>query len=158
MDGEALLIQPTPSFAGGVRRHLIAAALLGWWTALLAIADKLHMLEGEGVEAQFRGCSTTGWCCFYLDGSEKLRRIRPDGIAYASENSPRSVAVRDRLNALLSSMIHQHKRIVLRDLRDAGDRMYSATVIVNEADVAQDEVLRSLQSKPRHKGPQKQMT
>ena len=46
--------------------------------------------------------------------------------------------MRDRLNALLASMVHQHKRIVLHDLREVGDGMVAATVTVNEADLASD--------------------
>jgi hypothetical protein len=112
-------------------------------SAVLTAAESSRLFDG--VEAQFRGCSTAGWCRFSLAESGHLYRVRPDGIAHAPDNAVASVAIRDRLNALLSSMIHQHKRIVLRDLREAGDGIYAATVIVNEADVAQDEVLRSLQ-------------
>lgn len=100
----------------------------------------------DGLEAQFFGCDAAGWCRFTLGGSVNLYRVRPDGVPHAPDDYAMSVLVRDRLNALLSSMIHQHKRIELRDLRDVGDGMYSARVIMNEADVSQDEVLRDLQS------------
>lgn len=128
-------------------RLFIAAAL-----ALCAGLRASAQTSVEGVEAKFRGCDAAGWCRFTVEGSETLDRVRPDGVLYAPENYAISVLVRDRLNALLSSMIHQHKRIVLRGLREAGDGMYSARVIVNEADVTQDEVLRSLQSEPATAG------
>jgi len=56
-----------------------------------------------------------------------------------------SIAVRDRLNALLASMIHQNKRIVLHDLRELDDKTFAATVTVNGADVAADPMLLELQ-------------
>ena len=128
-------------------RLLVGAAL-----ALSAGLTVSAQSDAVGMEAQFRGCDAAGWCLFSLEGSRELYRVRPDGIAQVPRNSARSIAVRDRLNGLLSSMIHQHKRIVLHGLRDAGDGMYTATVIVNEADVAQDEVLRGLEIHTRNRG------
>ena len=58
-----------------------------------------------------------------------------------------SVAVRDRLNALLASMIHQAKRIVLHDLRELDDGTFAATVTVNGANVASDPILVELREK-----------
>ena len=55
-----------------------------------------------------------------------------------------SIAVRDRLNAMLSSFVHQHKRIVLYDLRELGDGTFAATVTVNESELASDPVLQEL--------------
>ena len=55
--------------------------------------------------------------------------------------------MRDRLNALLASMVHQHKRIVLHDLREDGDGMFAATVTVNEADLASDLIVLELERK-----------
>jgi hypothetical protein len=58
-----------------------------------------------------------------------------------------SIAVRDRLNALLASMIHQHKHIVLTDLRGLDDGTFAATVTVNGANVALDPILLELQQR-----------
>ncbi len=58
-----------------------------------------------------------------------------------------SVAVRDRLNALLASMVHQHKRIVLHDLREVEDGAFAATVTVNEVNLASDPILLELLGK-----------
>jgi hypothetical protein len=55
-----------------------------------------------------------------------------------------ALAVRDRLNAVLASMIHQHKRIRLYDMRELDDGTFAATVTVNEADVASDPALVEL--------------
>jgi hypothetical protein len=55
-----------------------------------------------------------------------------------------SVAVRDRLNALLASMIHQSKRIVLDDLRELDDGTFAATVTVNGQALASDPILVEL--------------
>jgi hypothetical protein len=56
-------------------------------------------------------------------------------------------AVRDRLNALLASMIHQHKQILLHDLRELEDGTYAARVTANGADVAADPQLLELRAK-----------
>ena len=58
-----------------------------------------------------------------------------------------SIAVRDRLNALLASMIHQHKRIVLHDLRELDDGTFAATVTVNGVNLASDPILVELNEK-----------
>jgi ABC-type taurine transport system ATPase subunit len=74
-------------------------------------------------------------------------RVRPDGVVRAQDGDAVSVAVRDRLNALLSSMIHQHKKIVLLDLHELSDGTFAATVIVNDANVASDPILLELREK-----------
>jgi len=58
-----------------------------------------------------------------------------------------SIAVRDRLNTLLASMIHQSKRIVLHDLRKLDDGTSTATVTVNGANLASDAILLELRGK-----------
>jgi hypothetical protein len=60
-----------------------------------------------------------------------------------------ATAVRDRMNALLAGMIHQHKRIVLYGLREAGTGAYAARVTVNDADLASDPVLQELREQHR---------
>jgi hypothetical protein len=100
------------------------------------------------VEVQFRGCEAAGWCRFSTSAAEPPFRVQPDGVARAPEGDAVSVAVRDRLNALLASMIHQHKRIVLYDLRELSEGMFAATVIVNDANVAWDPILVELRGKP----------
>lgn len=59
-------------------------------------------------------------------------------------DEPVANALRDRLNAVLASMIHQHKRIVLHDLRELPDGTFEAEVTVNEAPLAQDPLLLDL--------------
>jgi hypothetical protein len=75
--------------------------------------------------------------------------VYPDGVPRTFFDEVAATAVRDRMNALLASMIHQHKRIVLHDLREAGDGAYAARVTVNEADLASDPVLRDLHGQHR---------
>ena len=68
----------------------------------------------------------------------------PDGVPRTFSHEVAATAVRDRMNALLASMIHQHKRIVLHGLREAGAGAYAARVTVNDADLASDPVLLEL--------------
>jgi hypothetical protein len=72
---------------------------------------------------------------------DPMLRVRPDGVVKAAGNDAMASAVRDRLNALLASMIHQHKRIVLHDLRALGDGTYAAAVTVNGMNVDADPIL-----------------
>lgn len=55
-----------------------------------------------------------------------------------------AAAVRDRLNSLMSNMIHQHKRIELQDLRQLDDGAYAATIEVNGMDLSEDPILVDL--------------
>ncbi|HEX7811429.1 MAG TPA: hypothetical protein VF460_05935 [Burkholderiales bacterium] len=105
----------------------------------------------EPVSAQFRGCESAGWCKFRVEPrdalQEPLRRVRPGGIPEMRGDDAISIAVRDRLNVMLSSFVHQHKRIVLHDLRELGDGTFTATVTVNESELESDSVLQELQAK-----------
>ena len=74
--------------------------------------------------------------------------MRPDGVLRMPVNDVVSIAVRNRLNALLANMIHQAKHIVLHDLRELGDRTFAATVTVNDLNVASDPILLNLREKP----------
>ena len=101
-------------------------------------------------DAQFRGCDTVGWCRFWVDSPEpagSLVRVRPVGVVRMSGDDALSVAVRNRLNALLSDMIHQAKHIDLNDLRKLDDGTYSATVTVTGVALASDPVLVELREK-----------
>lgn len=102
-------------------------------------------LASESVEAQFRGCDSGGWCRFKVErslpGDEALIRVRPDGVTGFEGTA--AATKRDRLNALLASMIHQHKQIRLESLRTLNDGTFAAIVIVNGADVAADPQLAS---------------
>jgi hypothetical protein len=69
--------------------------------------------------------------------------VRPDGVARMLGGAS-SIAMRDRLNALLANMIHQHKRIVLHGLRELDDGTFAATVTVNGANLAADPILLEL--------------
>ena len=69
--------------------------------------------------------------------------MHPDAMPRPCDGAG-AIALRDRLNALLSSMIHQHKHIELRDLRELGDGSYAATVTVNGLPLADDAALTRL--------------
>ena len=111
----------------------------------------------EVVEAQFRGCESAGWCRFWIESlhpsQESLHRVRPDGVPRMPGDDAISIAVRDRLNALLANMIHQHKRIVLHDLRKLDDGTFAATVTVNGVNLASDPILMELHDKARQHDP-----
>jgi hypothetical protein len=77
--------------------------------------------------------------------------VYPDGVPRTFSDEVAATAVRDRMNALLADMIHQHKRIVLHDLREAGAGAYAARVTVNDADLALDPVLLEMHG-PRRGG------
>ena len=110
-----------------------------------------HPGHAAPVEAQFRGCESAGWCRFWIEPphplAESLPRVRPDGVSRMPGDNAISIAVRDRLNALLASMIHQSKHIVLHDLRELDDGTFAATVTVNGATVASDPILLELHEK-----------
>jgi hypothetical protein len=103
------------------------------------------------VEAEFRGCDAAGYCRFWVEPipvtAESLLRVRPDGISRTSGDYGISIAIRDRINALLSNMIHQAKHIVLLDLRKLDDGTFAATIIVNDANLTSDPVLQELNEK-----------
>jgi hypothetical protein len=104
----------------------------------------------EPVEAQFRGCESAGLCRFWIQLldplAQSLHRVRPDGVLQMHTNDAISISVRDRLNALLASMIHQHKQIILHDLRELGDGTFAAAVTVNGANLASDPILVELRA------------
>jgi len=132
-----------------------SAALLGFFLAVpLAIrAESPAARPGhtEPVEAEFRGCDAAGCCRFSVEpnspGTQSLLRVRPDGVPSGPGDYGGAIAIRDRLNALLSNMIHQSKHIVLLDLRKLDDGTFAATVIVNDANLASDPVLLELNEK-----------
>ncbi|HEX4986098.1 MAG TPA: hypothetical protein VFV71_08535 [Burkholderiales bacterium] len=113
----------------------------------------LHLpltLRAEPVPAQFRGCDAAGWCRFRVespDPTQPLYRVRPDGVPAMHGNDASSIAVRNRLNALMSDFIHQAKHIVLHDLRELGDGTFAASVTVTGIDLASDPVLVELGAK-----------
>ena len=129
-----------------------SAVLLGFlFAVMMAIGAEPPALNSRNtvpVEAEFRGCDAAGYCRFSVEPSspwaEPLLRVRPDGISRTSGDYGISIAIRDRLNALLSNMIHQAKHIVLLDLHKLDDGTFAATVIVNDANLASDPVLVEL--------------
>jgi hypothetical protein len=120
--------------------------------ALVAAAQPLTPARAASIEAQFRGCDAAGWCRFWIESPpaaiQPLQRVRPRGVAQPAASAEVASAVRDRLNALLASMIHQHKRIELHDLRAQDDGIATATITVNGADIASDPALRELLGDP----------
>jgi len=118
----------------------VDAALLGVLCVPMTICAEPPAPHPGPVEAQFRGCDSAGWCRFWIEplhpSGESLYWVRPDGVSRMSGDDASSIAVRDRLNALLASMIHQHKRIVLHDLRELDDGTFAATVTVNGVELA----------------------
>ena len=129
---------------------LLAAgvALLGSLSAP-ATSRAESPLPPAAVEAQFRGCESAGWCRFWIESLDPLAqshyRVRPDCILQMHVGVV-SVAVRDRLNALLASMIHQHKQIILHNLRELDDGTFAAAVTVNGANLASDPILVELRA------------
>ncbi len=141
---------PSPARGGGLRWRPTRAHFRSRLAslALLAICTPSILHAGLApVEVQFRGCDAAGWCRFALSALEPPFRVRADGVVRTQAGDAVSVAVRNRLNALLSSMIHQHKHIVLHDLRALSDGTFAAMVIVNEANVASDPILLELREK-----------
>ena len=130
------------------------AALLGLLCVPMAVrAEPPAPLPWHAapVEAQFRGCESAGWCRFWVEpldpSAESLLRVRPDGASSKPGDNAVSIALRDRLNALLANMIHQTKRIVLHDLRELDDGTFAATVTVNGVTLASDPILLELRGK-----------
>jgi hypothetical protein len=103
------------------------------------------------VEAEFRGCEPTGSCWFRIEpldpSSKSLHQVLPDGVSRTPGDDALSIAVRDRLNALLANMIHQNKRIVLHDLRELDDGTLAARVTINGTNLASDPILVQLREK-----------
>ena len=102
-------------------------------------------------EAEFRGCESAGWCRFRIDSPDRSLettiRVRPDGVPRTSGEDATSIAVRNRLNALLSNMIHQAKHIVLHDLHELDDGTFAAAVTVTGVNLASDPILEELREK-----------
>jgi hypothetical protein len=101
-------------------------------------------------DVQFRGCDSAGWCRFWIDAVDptlSLVRVRPNDVLQMSGDDALSIAVRNRLNALLSDMIHQAKHIDLNDLRKLDDGTYTATVTVTGVALASDPVLAEMREK-----------
>ena len=131
---------------------LVAAALLGMLSVPTIARTEL---PASPVEAEFRGCESAGWCRFWIDAADPsaalLYRVRPDGIARIPVENAMSTAMRNRLNALLSNMIHQAKRIMLNDLRKLDDGTFAATVTINGANLAADPMVVELQEQAARK-------
>ena len=126
----------------------VNAALLGLLSVPMTMRAEPpapHPGYAAQIEAQFRGCEAAGWCRFWIESphpsSQSLYRVRPDGVVRTPGDDALSIAVRDRLNALLASMIHQHKRIVLHEMRELDDGTFAATVTVNGMNLASDPIL-----------------
>jgi hypothetical protein len=146
-------ITPFMLFVLKASPNLLAAgaALLGLLSVPLTIRAESpapHPGHAAPMEAQFRGCESAGWCRFWIEPldplAESLIRVRPDGVSRMPGGDAISIAVRDRLNVLLASMIHQAKRIVLNDLHELDDGTFAAAVTVNGANLASDPILLEL--------------
>ena len=103
-------------------------------------------LYPDAVPVEFRGCESTLTCRFRIESStsstESLHVVRPNGVSTGTDGDAN--AIRNRLNFLLSNMIHQHKRIELQDLRKLDDGALAATVKVNGTNLNADPVLNEL--------------
>lgn len=126
------------------------AGLLGLLT--MPVATGTQTAPGfermQTVEAEFRGCESAGWCRFRIEApdahAQSLVRLWPDGVTRVAAGDPAAPALRNRLNALLSNMIHQAKHIVLHDLRRLDDGTLAALVTINGADLAADPLVVEL--------------
>jgi hypothetical protein len=123
------------------------AAALSLLCAPATRADSATIGDGAQVEAEFRGCESAGWCRFRIEAAQSLVRVRPAGVPQSSVGDATAIAVRNRLNALLSNMIHQAKLIVLHDLRQLDDGTFTATVTVTGVNLAADPILAELREK-----------
>jgi hypothetical protein len=137
--------------AKNIRGFLAATAIASLLTPLLMHGQPPDSAQMSPVtlEAEFRGCDAGGWCRFKIDSpdpAQSLLRVRPDGVPQSGDTAT-AVAVRNRLNALMSDMIHQAKHIVLHDLRKLDDGSFAATVTVTGIELASDPVLMELRVK-----------
>jgi hypothetical protein len=132
------------------RRIALAAALIytSALFALLSHSPAVHGAQPGAVLAEFRGCESVRTCRFQIESStpsiKSLLVVRPNGVSTEMYDDATAMAVRNRLNSLMSSMIHQHKRIELEDLRKLDDGTYAATVKVDGMDVSEDATLNDL--------------
>lgn len=130
-------------------RGAALAALLGLLSAPTAARAERpeHSTRAEAFQAEFRGCESAGWCRFSIESLDPLAppyRVRPDGVWPVRCDETTCIALRNRLNELLAGMIHQHKHIVLHDLRRLDDGTFAATVTVNGQALAVDPTLMEL--------------
>lgn len=132
-------------------RLLLFAAMLGAFSPPMEAGDQSPGPAAgrlAPLPAQFRGCDAVGWCRFRIEAldplGQSLHTVYPDGMPDTSSDPEQAVAVRNRLNALMSSFVHQHKRIVLYDLRERGDGTWTARITVNESALEEDPALREL--------------
>ncbi len=120
-------------------------------TTLSAASPESLSKYPDAVKAEFRGCESAGWCRFWIELLDPLakspHRVYPDGVERSPGDQAVSTAIRDRLNALLANMVHQHKRIVLHELRQVEGGTFVATVTVNGSNLALDPTLLELQGK-----------
>ena len=137
-------MKSNPMAAGVVAACLLVAPAS---QAEFATASKI----AAQVKVEFRGCESAGWCRFRIDSPdssmETTIRVRPDGVLRTSGEDATSIAVRNRLNALLSNMIHQAKHIVLHDLHELDDGTFAAAVTVTGVNLASDPILGELRGK-----------
>lgn len=129
------------------RMRRIVALLVLPCVSLMSAPGRAHAARNEPIEAQFRGCDTHA-CRFAVTPEDTAHPqridVHPRGVLSA-DTPTRALAIRDRLNALLSNMIHQHKHIELHDVRARDDGSYDATIVVNGTDVASDPLLTQLE-------------
>ena len=140
-------------------RHLALAVEFFSTSALLASLNYSPAVHGgqpatsevshpDAVPAEFRGCESARTCRFWIESStpvnESLYVVRPNGVSTGMDGDATAIAVRNRLNSLMSNMIHQHKRIELQELRKLDDGTYAATVKVNGMDLSADPILNDL--------------
>lgn len=125
---------------------LLTAMLCRPLTARGADAAASATSPSAVLEAQFRGCESAQLCRFWIASlapdAAALLRVRPNGVRV--DRDANAIAVRDRLNALMSNMIHQYKHIELREVRELGGGLFAATVIIDGMALQADPVLREL--------------
>lgn len=128
-------------------RQLSALVLLAYAWAIPTSAYAGSAYE-EGLSAQFRGCDVRV-CRFMIAAEDPSRAqridVHPRGVV-TGDTPTRALAIRDRLNALLSNMIHQHKRIELFDMNGREDGSFDAMIVVNGENVAHDAILLRMET------------
>lgn len=129
----------------------LLAALVSSAALSTVLCDLPVAQAGAAVEAEFRGCESARVCRFRATSleinGEALLRVRPDGEFSDARDEATVVAVRNRLNEVMSNMIHQHKHIELRELRSLGGDLFAATIVVNGMDLRADPVLLELRER-----------
>ena len=95
-----------------------SAALLGLLCVPMAVRAEPsapHPRHAAPVEAQYRGCESTGWCRFWIEPrkpfEESVHRVRPEGLGRLRDDDAVSIAMRDRAARKLCPPAQTHRAL-----------------------------------------------